>query len=64
MYFFSLGNKQDLDPGLDQVEITECMNLESVVNFAKCYTRVEICSCYPDDEKYLNLNKKIDTGFE
>ncbi|XP_011497840.1 PREDICTED: ADP-ribosylation factor-like protein 13B [Ceratosolen solmsi marchali] len=58
-----LGNKQDLHHAIDEFDIIQYMNISSVVNFAKCYTRVEICSCYPDKHKYFNLNKNIDKGF-
>lgn len=63
MNLFSLGNKQDLKESLDKEDLIEEMNLENVVNFAKCFTRVEVCSCYPCKCK-STFTKDIDDGFE
>ncbi|KAJ8682101.1 hypothetical protein QAD02_017893 [Eretmocerus hayati] len=59
-----LGNKQDLDEAVGELNLIEFMNIENIVNYAKCYTRVEICSCYPDKNTRFNLNKNIDKGFK
>lgn len=61
--FYSLGNKQDMKDAVDELDMIEYMKIMQVVNFAKTYTRVEICSCYPDRHKKINLNKNIDIGF-
>ncbi|XP_008201926.1 ADP-ribosylation factor-like protein 13B isoform X1 [Nasonia vitripennis] len=58
-----LGNKQDFKEAVDELDLIEIMKIEQIVNYAKSYTRVEICSCYPDKHKHFNLNKNIDIGF-
>ncbi|XP_014206589.1 ADP-ribosylation factor-like protein 13B [Copidosoma floridanum] len=59
-----LGNKQDLNGCSDELELIQHMNIEHIVNFVKCYTRVEICSCYPDKRRRkYNLNDNINVGF-
>ena len=53
-----LANKQDKENALDELEIVDQLDVESVVNRYRCLTRVEICSA-------LTLEKfKMDIGMK
>ncbi|XP_058808844.1 uncharacterized protein LOC131674274 isoform X2 [Phymastichus coffea] len=59
-----LANKQDQRITLNEMNLIDFMNLYRVANFSRCFTRVEICTCFRDRNKNFNLNKSIDKGFE
>lgn len=42
-----LANKQDVDGALDEIDVVERLNLETIVNEQKCPTLVETCCAVP-----------------
>lgn len=56
-----LANKQDNETALDEVDIIEYLNIESLVNHQKCPTLVQSCSA---SEKHSRLDLGIKKGYE
>lgn len=56
-----LANKQDNENALDEIDIIEYLNIESIVNHQKCPTLVQSCSATENNSK---LDPGIKKGYE
>lgn len=58
-----LANKQDKQGALDEIDIVERLNVESLVNQQRCPTLVETCSAAGGDTR-IGRKRKLDPGIQ
>ena len=58
-----LANKQDKQGALDELDIVERLNVESLVNQQRCPTLVETCSATGGDA-HPGRRRKLDPGIQ
>jgi ADP-ribosylation factor-like protein 13B len=54
-----LGNKQDVDGAMDEMELCEALSLEREINEAQTPTRIELCSALKG-----GFDRSIKMGFK
>jgi hypothetical protein len=59
----SLANKQDCEGALDELDIVERLNVETVVNKHRCPTLVEMCTATAVKNSHRKLDPAIHNGF-
>ncbi|XP_052123892.1 ADP-ribosylation factor-like protein 13B isoform X3 [Frankliniella occidentalis] len=59
-----LANKQDVDGALDEIDVVERLNLETIVNELKCQTLVETCCAVPPPSNSRLRKAYTDPGIQ
>ncbi|XP_046392901.1 ADP-ribosylation factor-like protein 13B [Ischnura elegans] len=59
-----LGNKQDVEGALDEIDIVEMLHLEDLVNQQKCPTLVETCSAVALSKSHFKDDQVIQNSFK
>ncbi|XP_071439861.1 ADP-ribosylation factor-like protein 13B [Hetaerina americana] len=59
-----LGNKQDVEGALDEIDLVEMLHLEDLVNQQKCPTLVETCSAIKLTKSHFKEDQVIQNSFK